>query len=39
MNINSLLEENEIIVSSISKKEGNLEDYILSLMEGGNENA
>ncbi len=36
--MNILLENNEIIVESISKQEGNYEDYFISLMEGDNAN-
>lgn len=39
MNISSLLEENDIIVSSVSKKQGDSEDYLIDLMGGGADNA
>ena len=39
LEINSVLEQNEIIVQSISKDDGDYEKYFIELMRGGNKNA
>ena len=38
LEINSVLEENEIIIQSFGKIEGDYENYFIKLMEGGNSN-